>query len=307
MLMIASRASYSPERSVRTSSCSTTLWTRSSSASDSAREPSSPSSRAISTMSSRSSRRVCSELTRSSSPCSAESRPVTRWALAWSSQRSGAATCSPRSAISARMPSRSRTFSIVAMVAWSCLISESKSRAATRGYVTRPPTWVRPPDGVRMSSPIDHELVTEAAARFARVLTERPDTSDVLYRLAEDVNEVLGLAGTGVSLADSDDRLHPVTGINQLTTHLEEAEERIQEGPCINAFRDGAVVTARTTAELSETWPHWSQAAEREGVQAVAGVPLRTRDLPLGSVNLYRRSDESWDASELGVAELFAD
>ncbi|MGY2874061.1 GAF domain-containing protein [Marmoricola sp. URHA0025 HA25] len=158
-----------------------------------------------------------------------------------------------------------------------------------------------------MSGRIDHALVTETAARFARVLTERPDTSDVLYMLAEHVNEVLGLAGTGVSLADSDDRLHPVTGINQLTTHLEETEERLQEGPCINAFRDSAVVTARTSAELSEVWPSWSRAAEREGVQAVAGVPLRAGDLPLGSVNLYRRSDESWDASELGVAELFAD
>ena len=68
---------------------------------------------------------------RSSSPCRAESRPVTRWALAWSSQRSGAATCSPRSAISARMPSRSSTCSMVCIVAWSCLIWVSKSGPAT--------------------------------------------------------------------------------------------------------------------------------------------------------------------------------
>ena len=53
------------------------------------------------------------------------SRPVTRVALVWSSHRSGAATCSPRSAISRLMPSRSSTWPIVLIVARSCLISVS--------------------------------------------------------------------------------------------------------------------------------------------------------------------------------------
>ena len=69
-----------------------------------------PPPRPSSTITPRSSSRLSSSVKRSSSPCSAESRPVTRCALSWSSQRSGAATCSPRSAISSRMPSRSSTW-----------------------------------------------------------------------------------------------------------------------------------------------------------------------------------------------------
>ena len=86
----------------------------------------------------RSSSRSWRFVNRSRSPWSSESRPVTRVALAWSSHRSGAATCSPRSAISARIASRSSTCSMVCIVAWSCLIWVSKSGPATTGNPTRP-------------------------------------------------------------------------------------------------------------------------------------------------------------------------
>ena len=125
---------------MRISSPSTAFLILPSSTSASAIAPASPSSVPSSTMMPRSSIRPSSSLKRSSSPWSRDSRPVTRVALSWSSQRSGAATCSPRSAISARMPSRSSTWPIVFMVAWSCLISVSKSGPATRTNTTGRPT-----------------------------------------------------------------------------------------------------------------------------------------------------------------------
>lgn len=158
-----------------------------------------------------------------------------------------------------------------------------------------------------MNDPINHELVTDAAGDFAHALTKRHDTGEVLYRLAEHLTELLDLAGTGVSLADADGRLHPVTGINQLTTVLEETEEKLREGPCIDAFRSGAVVVARTSDELAATWPRWSQAAATQGVQAVAGLPLWARDQSLGTVNLYSGAARPWHERELRVVRLFAD
>ena len=80
--------------------------------------------------------RLLRAVKRSTSPWSAERRPVTRVALSWSSHRSGAATCSPRSAISTRMASMSSTCSMVCIVAWSCLISCSKSGPAITSKVT---------------------------------------------------------------------------------------------------------------------------------------------------------------------------
>src|SRR3954469_24196333 len=135
----ASRSSYSPERSVRTSRASTALWILPSSASASASAEASLSSCESCTMISTSSMRPSSSVKRSSWPWRAERRPVTRVALAWSSHRSGAATCSPSSAISERMPSRSSTWPMVFIVARSCLISTSKSIPATRSKATSLP------------------------------------------------------------------------------------------------------------------------------------------------------------------------
>src|SRR3954453_17567293 len=157
------------------------------------------------------------------------------------------------------------------------------------------------------SSRIDDQLVIDAAADFARALTERFDLTEVLYRLAEHVNQVLGLAGAGVTLADPEGRLHPVTGINQLTTNLEETEEALQEGPCINAFGDASIVVARTPEEVVPAWPRWSEVAHRHGVQAVAGVPLREHGVPLGTMNLYSGPPRDWHPRELRAASLFAD
>ena len=133
----ASRSSYSP-----TAACAPRaadgLVQPASSGSASASVSASSSSAASSTSTSRSSMRSSSAVNRSSSAWRTESRPVTCCAFAWSSHRSGAATCSPRSAISARMLSRSRTDPMVFIVAWSCLISESKSVAATKMKATCP-------------------------------------------------------------------------------------------------------------------------------------------------------------------------
>ena len=120
----ASRASYSPESRVRTSSTSTALWIRASSRSASASASASPSSWPSSTMHLEVVEAALE--VREAVEVALEQRRAARspgCALAWSSHRSGAATCSPRSAISARIASRSSTCSMVCIVAWSCLIS----------------------------------------------------------------------------------------------------------------------------------------------------------------------------------------
>src|SRR5690242_15587553 len=131
MLTRASRSSYSPDRRVRTSSASMLLASRSSSVSASLSEPASPSSLPSWISTSVSSRRWRRLPTRSTSAWRVDSRPVTRWALVWSSQRSGAATCFSRSAISARIASRSSTCSTLPKVASSCLIRSERSWPAT--------------------------------------------------------------------------------------------------------------------------------------------------------------------------------
>lgn len=129
----------------------------------------------------------------------------------------------------------------------------------------------------------------------------------MLYRLAEHVVAILDVAGTGVSLVDEEGRLRPVTGINQLTALLEATEEQFQEGPCVDAFRDGVVVAVADLDDKPESWPRWSAEAKARGVRAVLGVPLRVRDEALGAMNIYSTEPREWSDSDVRSAQVLSD
>lgn len=151
------------------------------------------------------------------------------------------------------------------------------------------------------------QLMTEVLSEFAHTLANRYEVSEVLYRLAEHIVEILGAVGTGVALTDSDGRLHPVTGINELSLGLETLEERFQEGPCVDAYLLGKVVRVSDLSKPPEQWPRWNKEARERNVRAVLGVPLRVRDESLGAVNIYSAEPREWHDTDVKVACILAD
>jgi GAF domain-containing protein len=153
----------------------------------------------------------------------------------------------------------------------------------------------------------DPELLTRVLSEFAHTLANRFEVSEVLYRLAEHVVEILGVAGTGVSVRDEQGQLRPVTGINELTTTLEATEEEFQEGPCVDAFHDGKVVAVDNLDNFTERWPRWAAEAQGRGVHAVLGVPLRVRDESLGAMNIYAEQPRAWSQHDIRIACVLSD
>ena len=148
MLTSASRASYSPERSVRTSISSSAFLTAVSSDSASARVSGSSSSSAISKSTERSSIRPRRASALRTSAWRWDSLLVIFCAASGSSHRDGAAACSSSTAMSALSLSRSRTASIDSMVEERDLSSSDTSTTATPSSLTargnRPPAVRRP-------------------------------------------------------------------------------------------------------------------------------------------------------------------
>jgi GAF domain-containing protein len=146
-----------------------------------------------------------------------------------------------------------------------------------------------------------------AFSEFAHTLANSFEVSEVLYQLAEHVVAILGVAGTGVSLIDEDKRLRPVTAINELTSLLEATEEQFQEGPCVDAFKVGKVVTVPDLDEVDDSWPRWTAEARERGVRAVLGVPLRVRGESLGAMNIYSTEPRDWSESDVRIAQVLTD
>jgi GAF domain-containing protein len=149
-------------------------------------------------------------------------------------------------------------------------------------------------------------LFLQTLSRFAVVLPARYDLEAALSELTESVTAVLGLAGSGVTMAE-DGRLRFVTAVSHASGALERVQEEHQAGPCRDAYETGEVVRVSDVREESARWPAFSATAEHLAVAGVAGIPMRLDDQIIGALNLYSNQPRQWSDGDIAVAGVLAD
>lgn len=154
----------------------------------------------------------------------------------------------------------------------------------------------------------DHQLFVKALSEFTRVLLTPCEIHTALGELADRVTEVLGLAGSGVSLA-RDGRLEFDTAYGPAVAELERTQERVQVGPCVTAFQTGKVVAVSDLTTYSGQWPDYCAAAAGARITAVASLPMRLDDAEpaVGALNLYADGPREWPEEDLAAAAVMAD
>jgi GAF domain-containing protein len=149
----------------------------------------------------------------------------------------------------------------------------------------------------------DQPLFLQTLSRFAVVLPARYDLEAALSELTENVTSVLGLCGSGVTMAE-DGRLRFVTALSEASGELERSQQEHQAGPCRDAYETGEVVRVTDVREESTRWPEFSAIATRLGV---AGIPMRLDDTMIGALNLYSPEPREWSDVDIAVAGVLAD
>lgn len=152
---------------------------------------------------------------------------------------------------------------------------------------------------------LDHAALLRAYEGYARALLQTYDIGEMLYRLTDQVVEVLGLDGAGVVLAEDDDTLTLVTATDKRVTFLEERQLDAGAGPSVTAFRDNTQVRIADLRE-HDAWPHLSEAAEEVGVRAVAGLPMPVHARRIGALDLWSVEPREWTDDELRVGQVLA-
>ena len=153
----------------------------------------------------------------------------------------------------------------------------------------------------------DQSLFLQTLSRFAVVLPARYDLEAALTELTESLTAVLGLSGSGVTMADEGGRLRFVTAVSQASGELERNQEEQQAGPCRDAYDTGEVVRVTDVREESARWPEFSATATRVTVAGVAGIPMRLDDQIIGALNLYSPEPREWPDEDIAVAGVLAD
>ena len=153
----------------------------------------------------------------------------------------------------------------------------------------------------------DQRLFMKALSRFCVVLPEHHDLdAAALAELTRSVTAVLGLGGSGVTMAE-EGKLQFVTAVTPDSTELERSQQEHQEGPCRDAYETGEVVRVTDVRQESARWPDYSATATRLGVAGVAGIPMRDGDEVIGALNIYSREPREWSDADIAVAVVLAD
>ena len=153
----------------------------------------------------------------------------------------------------------------------------------------------------------DQRLFMKTLSRFSVVLPGHHDLdAAALAELTKSVTAVLGLGGSGVTMAE-EGQLHFVTAVTPDSTELERSQEEHQEGPCRDAYETGEVVRVSDVRQESARWPHYSATAARLGVAGVAGIPMRHADEVIGALNIYSSEPREWSDQDIAVAVVLAD
>lgn len=152
----------------------------------------------------------------------------------------------------------------------------------------------------------DHQLYLRTLSEFARTLLTPYDVHAMFNQLADRVTSVLGLAGSGVSLAHGG-RLELDTALGEDVAAVELVQERTQVGPCVTAFRSGEIVAVPDLREVPSRWPEYVRVAVEVGILAVASIPMRLGDVTVGALDLYAREVRDWPQEELDAAVVLTD
>ena len=153
---------------------------------------------------------------------------------------------------------------------------------------------------------VDQQRLQTALREFASTLVRRYELGDVLYRFSDDVTDVLGVAGSGVSILDNG-VLRFETATSDTVEEIERLQDDFGEGPCKDAAETAGSVAAVDLAAFNERWPKFAPASVEAGLSAVLGIPMHLEGTTIGALNIYDAAPRPWSDEDMAAAQLLAD
>jgi GAF domain-containing protein len=104
----------------------------------------------------------------------------------------------------------------------------------------------------------------------------------------------------------SNGRAVTVACSDPVAAKVDEAQYRLDDGPCLHAMRNGHPVRIEDTAGKMR-WPDFEAQAESHGIRSCLALPLSADGQPVGALNLYARTPAAFGPAEARNAENFAE
>ncbi len=152
---------------------------------------------------------------------------------------------------------------------------------------------------------VDGVELSKTLHRFASTMATTFDVDQVLAELCESATKILGVFGAGVAI-EASGRLEFVTATDLRSFDIEQVQQKLQAGPCVEAFQTGEVYAVDDISVLAQ-WPEYLEAARDLGFVAMIGVPLLVGERRLGSMDVFSTEQRYWTANDLETVQILAD
>lgn len=135
-------------------------------------------------------------------------------------------------------------------------------------------------------------------------VTQGAETIEIFTELAEKCVNLLPVAAAGILLRDVSGTLQ-VIGASSPSAHLLDLfQVQNEQGPCLECTMTGMPI-ADVELGPDGPWPRFAELVRAQGFNAVYALPLRSRDVTVGALNLFAREELS--PGRLVVAQALAD
>jgi GAF domain-containing protein len=132
---------------------------------------------------------------------------------------------------------------------------------------------------------------------------EMPADQDLDASLDQVVHAALVLfatKGAGLMLVDDAEVLHYVSASDPTAAALEEVQERLGEGPCVESLINDEVVRCNDI-ETDPRWPTMREEVRPLRLRAILGLPVRIGGSAVGSLNVYHHEVREWDDDDVNA------
>lgn len=149
--------------------------------------------------------------------------------------------------------------------------------------------------------------LAQAFVRLADTLVPDLDLVEHFDLLAHTLVDCCGAAAAGVLLADARGRLRVVASSSERTRTIELLELQTDEGPCLDAFHTGALVTAATHQEQVCRWPNLMSRVGDAWAGPAYGIPMQRGEQRIGAVNIFGEAGGPIPGDALATARALVD
>jgi hypothetical protein len=152
---------------------------------------------------------------------------------------------------------------------------------------------------------IDRQVVAERVRALRATLPQDGDLLAGLQRVTEATRTVVGVDGTGLTLAHEDGLPRWVAVSDAAMELLEQVQHDFGEGPCLLAYAEDRVVAVEDLRS-ERVWDRLAAVVAQLHVCGVLSVPVRLASQPVGTLNVYATQPRAWSSGEVEAVGAFA-